>query len=461
MGIRTVSPIDGSVYVERPFATRRDIEMATNAARAAQRDWRNTPLETRAELIQNGIGRLVAQQEKLSIELAWQMGRPVAQCPGEISGMKSRSDYMLGIAAEALGQVTTHDSGDARYEIRREALGVVVAITPWNYPYLTATNTIVPALAAGNCVILKPSPQAPLVGEQFAAAFVAAGVPDGVFQCLHADPQDIAYLIGKGGVDHVAFTGSIANGIQVERAVVGQFTSVGLELGGKDAAYVRRDADIDRAVSNLVDGAFYNSGQSCCAVERIYVHQECYADFLDAYARTTSRYVLGSPLSTETNLGPVVSSAAAGRIRQDIAHAIDAGARKIVNEDLFAAASPGTPYLAPQILVDVNHTMAIMQNETFGPVVGIMPVADDAEAIYLINDNCFGLTASLWTQDEDVAERLSQDIDTGTVFLNRCDSLEPSLPWTGVKQSGRGSTLSVLGFDALTRPKSLNFSRLA
>lgn len=461
MGIQTISPVDGSVYVERPFATRGGIEKTLLDARSAQREWRNTPLESRLDLIRLGVDQLVAKREQLSLELAWQMGRPISQCPGEFTGTKLRSDYMLGVADEALSSVSTLNSGDTRYVIRREALGVVVAITPWNFPYLTAINTIVPALAAGNCVILKPSPQAPLVGEQFAAAFSAAGIPDGVFQCLHVGPSDIASLIGSGSIDHVAFTGSVANGVQVERAAAGRFLSVGLELGGKDAAYVREDADLDLAVDNLVDGAFYNSGQSCCAVERIYVHQRCYKDFVDAFARKAADYSLGSPLNPETNLGPVVSSAAAARIRQDIAHALEAGARKLVNEESFHTAKPGTPYLAPQVLVDVNHTMAIMRDETFGPSIGIMPVADDAEAIHLINDSDFGLTASLWTQDEGIAEQLSYDIDAGTVFLNRCDCLEPSLPWTGVKQSGRGCSLSVLGFDALTRPKSLNFRRHA
>ncbi len=460
MGVYTISPGDGRVVAERPFADRQVIERAVQSARTAQQQWRQWPLSKRVEAVAGALQFLCEPDEQRHAELSWQMGRPISQVAGEFRGVRQRGDYMLGIAETALQAVHSHAGDALQMKIVREPLGVILAITPWNYPYLTAVNTLVPALVAGNAVLLKPSPQTPLTGEHFAAAFAAAGLPDGLFQCLHLSADSTLQLVANPAIDHIAFTGSTQVGQQVEHAAAGRFVSLGLELGGKDAAYVRHDADFGMAAENLADGAFYNAGQSCCAVERIYVHHERYEEFVDALVHHARQQVLGDPLHAETTLGPVVNQAAADRIRRDIAAACAAGAECLVPETEFPAAQSGTCYVAPQVLVSVNHQMAIMREETFGPVVGVMAVADDSEAIAYMNDSPYGLTASLWSADQQVAESLAGQLEVGTVYLNRCDVLEPALAWTGVKQSGRGCTLSALGYHALTRPKSLNFRPL-
>jgi acyl-CoA reductase-like NAD-dependent aldehyde dehydrogenase len=288
------------------------------------------------------------------------------------------------------------------------------------------------------------------------AAADEAGLPSGLLRVFHVSHEATTRIISELGVDHVAFTGSVAGGAAVEEAAAGRFIGVGLELGGKDPAYVRADADLDHAVENLVDGAFFNSGQSCCGIERIYVHASVYDRFVEGAVALTWRYVLGDPTEPDTTLGPMVRTAAAEFVRGQIAEAVRQGARALIDEKAFPKSRSGTPYLAPQILVDVDHTMRVMREETFGPTVGIMKVGSDEEAIRLMNDSDFGLTAAVWTRDAEAAEMIGNQLATGTVFMNRCDYLDPALAWTGVKQSGRGVTLSVLGYEHLTRPKSFH-----
>jgi acyl-CoA reductase-like NAD-dependent aldehyde dehydrogenase len=333
---------------------------------------------------------------------------------------------------------------------------VVLTLAPWNYPYLTSVNSIVPAIMAGNTVVLKHSNQTPLCAERYAAAFAAAGFPDGVFQYLHMGHDDVAKVIEDERVAFVAFTGSVAGGHAVTEAAKGRFIGLGLELGGKDPAYVRADADMAHAIENLVDGAMFNSGQSCCGIERIYVHRDIYDEFVAGIVDLTLQYRLGDPLDSETTLGPMVRTTAAEFVRGQVAEAIGQGGRALIDPSAFPANREGTPYLAPQVLVGVDHRMRVMTEETFGPVVGIMPVSGDEEAIRLMNDSRYGLTAAIWTNDEGAAIRIGDRIDTGTWFMNRCDYLDPALAWTGVKDSGRGCTLSVLGYEHLTRPKSFH-----
>ena len=332
----------------------------------------------------------------------------------------------------------------------------VLVVAPWNYPYLTAVNAIIPALMAGNAVLLKHASQTLLVGERFAQAFARAGLPDGLFHNLVLDHGQTGALIASGQVQQVNFTGSVEGGRMMESAAAGHFIGVGLELGGKDPAYVRADADLAHAVENLVDGSFFNSGQSCCGIERIYVDHKLYPAFVEGFVELTRQYVLGNPLDQATTLGPLVRAQAAEFVRGQIAQATAKGARALIDASSFAADAPGTPYLAPQVLVQVDHEMAVMREESFGPVVGIMPVASDAEAIALMNDSPYGLSAAIWTSDLDAAERLGGQLETGTVFMNRCDYLDPALAWTGVKHTGRGATLSRLGYEHLTRPKSFH-----
>jgi len=395
----------------------------------------------------------VAKADTLAEELTWQIGRPIAQSPGEIRrGFQERALYMCGIAEEVLNDLQIEPKPGFRRFIRREPLGVVLVIAPWNYPWLTSVNAVVPALLAGNSVILKMAAQTPLVAERYLEAWRAAGLPEGVFQFLHLDHGQVAKLIADARIAFVAFTGSVAGGHAVQRAAAARFIATGLELGGKDPAYVRADAPLAPTVENLVDGAFFNSGQSCCAVERIYVDKAIYKDFVEAFASLTRQYRLGNPLERETTLGPMVRTAAADAVRSQIREAVGKGAKALIRQK----DREGTPYLPPEVLVDVDHGMALMREETFGPAIGIMPVEGDEEAVALMNDSRYGLTASIWTADAEAALRIGDRVETGTWYMNRCDYLDPALAWTGVKDSGRGCTLSRLGLATFTRPKSFH-----
>lgn len=451
---QTITPVDGSVYVEREFATDQQINTALALATRAQQQWRNTDIGERVELCGRAIDAFINKKAEIAEELTWQMGRPIAYTPGEVAGVEERARYMISIAEESLRaeQVEPKD-GFTRY-IQHEPLGVVFVVAPWNYPYLTSVNAIVPAILAGNAVILKHSVQTPLCAERFFQAFKHAGLPAGIFQYLHTTHDGARSIIQSKQVNFVAFTGSVAGGRKIEHSAVGRFINLGLELGGKDPAYVRPDADLGHAIETAVDGAFFNSGQSCCGIERIYVHQAVYEPFVSGFVDLVNQYRLGRPDDTATTLGPVVKTSAADFVREQTTRAIAAGARAHIDVDAFDMDKPGTPYLAPQVLTNVDHTMSVMTEESFGPVVGIMKVSDDAQAIDLMNDSEFGLTACIFTADEDAAIEIGDQVDTGTWFMNRCDYLDPALAWTGVKNSGRGCTLSKLGFDYLTRPKS-------
>lgn len=455
--IKIVSPVDGSVYAERPIASDAEIDKALDAARVAQAEWRTTPLGQRAKILKAGIEAMNAMKAEIVPELAWQMGRPVRYGGNEIAGgFTERANYMIDIAASALADIDAGPKEGFRRFIRREPLGTVFVVAPWNYPFLTAVNTIWPALMAGNAVILKHASQTLLVGERFQQALDQAGLPKGLFRNLVMTHEQAARVIGSGKINQVNFTGSVEGGRAIERAAAGHFIGVGLELGGKDPAYVRADANLDHAVENLVDGAFFNSGQSCCGIERIYVDKSVYPKFIDGFVALTKTYVLDTPLDEKTTLGPMVNAKAADFVRDQIAAAVRAGAKAHIDAKSFAREKPGTPYMAPQVLTEVNHQMGVMREESFGPVIGIMPVSGDAEAVKLMNDSQYGLTAAIWTADAEAAERLGTQLETGTVFMNRCDYLDPALAWTGVKETGRGATLSRVGYETLTRPKSFH-----
>ena len=457
--IRIISPIDGSVYAERPVATDAEVDAAVSAARAAQRAWRSVSIAERGRLVLAALEALLAMNDEIVTELAWQMGRPV-RYGGEKGGVEERTRAMAALAEEALAPYYPPEKAGFRRYISREPLGLVMVIAPWNYPYLTAVNTIVPALLAGNAVLLKHASQTLLVGERFAAAFRKAGLPAALFQNLVLSHAATERLIGSGKVDHINFTGSVEGGRQIERAAAGTFASLGLELGGKDPAYVMADAKLDHAIENLVDGAFFNSGQCCCGIERIYVDAKVYDDFVAGAAALTKKYVVGNPLDPATTLGPMARGKFADLVREQVAEARRKGATPLVNMKVEGD-RPGSPYLAPEVLVDVNHQMAVMREESFGPVVGIMKVRDAEEAVTLMNDSPYGLTASIWTSDIDRAAEIGSRIETGTVFMNRCDYLDPGLAWTGVKDTGRGVSLSKFGFEALTQPKSFHLRSIA
>jgi acyl-CoA reductase-like NAD-dependent aldehyde dehydrogenase len=452
--IRCVSPVDGEVYAERPAMPLEMARQAVAHARLAQKAWARRPLDERVKLVLAGVARLNEMVDEVVPELAWQMGRPVRYGAGEVRGFEERARYMIGIAEHALADIDPGPKdGFVRY-VSRDPVGVVFTIAPWNYPYLTAVNSIIPALMAGNTVVLKHAASTLLVAERFQEAFDRARLPKGVFQHLVLSHPQTAEIIAGGHANMVCFTGSVAGGKAMEAAAAGRFINLGLELGGKDPAYVRPDANLAHAIENLVDGAFFNSGQSCCAIERIYVHKQVWADFLDGFVELAKQYVLGSPLDDATTLGPMVRPEAAAFVRKQIASAVRAGAKVHLDPRAFPRDKAGTPYLAPQVLTGVTHRMSVMKDESFGPVIGIMKVSGDREAIELMNDSPYGLTAAIWTQDVDAARSIGREIATGTVFMNRCDYLDPALTWTGVKDTGRGATLSSVGYEALTRPKS-------
>ena len=454
--LKCISPIDGSVVAERPVLSRADAEAAIARARAARADWAARPVAERAALVAKGVARLGEMNDEIVPELARQMGRPV-RYGGEFGGMKERADYMQEIAAEALAPMVIEASDTFERRIVREPHGVVLVIAPWNYPYMTAINTVAPALIAGNAVLLKHATQTLLVGERMARAFHEAGVPEEVFANVFLDHDTTSDLIAARAFDFVNFTGSVNGGRAIERAAAGTFTPVGLELGGKDPGYVRADADLDAAVDGLMDAAMFNSGQCCCGIERIYVHESLYDAFVEKSVALVRGHVLGDPLDTATTIGPMANRRFADEVRAQIDEALAAGATAHIET---MPTDDGGTYLTPQILTGVTHDMRVMRDESFGPVVGIMPVKDDEEALALMNDSPFGLTTSIWTRDAAAAAALGARIDTGTVFMNRADYLDPALCWTGCKDTGRGGALSVIGYHNLTRPKSYHLKKV-
>ncbi|MBL3558496.1 MULTISPECIES: aldehyde dehydrogenase family protein [Marinobacter] len=449
--IQCISPIDGSVYVERPTLSLEAALEAVDRAKSAQSEWAALPLSDRIQRVRNGIARLGDMNDDIVEKLAWQMGRPV-RYGGEFGGVDERAGMMADLAEEGLAPIEIENSASFHRYIRREPHGVVLVVAPWNYPYMTAVNTVVPALIAGNAVFLKHASQTPLVGEHMAEAFHAAGIPAEVFQNVFLSHETTSALITEKAFGFVNFTGSVNGGRAIERAAAGTFTGVGLELGGKDPGYVMDDADLDAAVETLIDGAMFNAGQCCCGIERIYVAESLFEAFVEKAVAIVSAYRLGNPLDKATTLGPMAHVRFADHVREQTAEAIASGARALIDPGLFP--DQGGAYLMPQILIDVDHSMRVMREESFGPVVGIMKVRDDAEAVALMNDSEFGLTASLWTRDIERATRVADQIETGTVFMNRCDYLDPALCWTGCKNTGRGGGLSIIGYHNLTRPKS-------
>lgn len=457
--IKTISPIDGSVYHLAEEHTGKDIENSLNLAQKASEIWKEISLPERKKYITAFTDSIVADQISIAEEITWQMGRPLSQSPGEIRGFEERARHMVSIAEKSLQTHELGDDGNIKRWMTKKPLGILAVLSPWNYPFLTSVNAIVPALMAGNVVILKHSFQTPLVAERYAKAARIAGLPEGVFQILHLNHKNTVQLIGHDQINGVCFTGSVAGGIAVQKALINKFIPCGLELGGKDPAYIRVDADLNHSVENLVEGSFFNSGQSCCGIERIYVHEDIYKPFVDNFVEITNKYQLGNPLESGTNLGPMVKTEAADFVRKQIKEAVKLGARSLVDESLFSESRKNSPYLSPHVMVDVNHNMNLMTEESFGPVVGIMKVKNDHEAIQFMNDSKYGLTASIWTKDLTEAQILGNQIETGTVFMNRCDYLDPALAWTGVKNSGKGVTLSEIGYDHVTRVQSFNFRK--
>uniref|UniRef100_A0A2A4YZR9 Aldehyde dehydrogenase n=1 Tax=OCS116 cluster bacterium TaxID=2030921 RepID=A0A2A4YZR9_9PROT len=453
-----ISPIDGSVYAEREIQSAAEITAIVGKARDAQKAWAAVAIVDRVKIVEAAIAALEAMNDEIVLELAHLMGRPV-RYGGEIGGVKERAYHMTSIGEASLQPTVIEDSDDFSRYIAKEPVGVVLVIAPWNYPFLTAVNSIVPALVAGNAVVLKHSTQTLIAGERFAQAFEQAGLPAGLFSNIFVSHDITSELLKARTFDFINFTGSVGGGKQIERAAAGTFVGVGLELGGKDPGYVRADANVDTAVDTLIDGAMFNSGQCCCGIERIYVHESLFDEFVAKAKAIVEGYVLGNPLDEATTLGPMAHKRFADEVRAQISEALAAGATSVIDRTRFTRDNGEDAYLAPEILVNVDHSMRVMKDESFGPVVGIMKVSSDAEAIELMNDSEFGLTASIWTQDAAAAADIGRQIETGTIFMNRCDYLDPALCWTGCKDTGRGISLSAFGYDSVTRAKSYHLKK--
>lgn len=452
--IQTISPVDDSVYHEQAMTREKDLALIIKNAQKAQQEWAQESLQNRLALCNQIIYALMSKQVAIAEELSWQMGRPLRYTPGEMNGFAERASFMLECATRKLETLTIEDSNRLKRFIKREPIGIALLIVPWNYPYLTAVNSLIPALAAGNAVLIKPSMQTPLTADRIVQACKQAGLPAGICQQVFLDHEKTANLIQQPAINFVSFTGSTAAGKIVENAASGKFIDMNLELGAKDPAYVCEDAALDKSLDQIVDGVFFNAGQSCCSIERLYIHKSRYNEFVELFCKKTNQYKLASPLEAETTLGPMVCTQAANIARKQVKKAIAAGAENCINQALFPADTGKNAYLAPQVLLNVDHSMSIMRDESFAPIIGIMSVDSDEQAIKLMNDSNYGLTASVWTNDFDRAIKIGNRLQTGTVYMNRSDYLDPALAWTGIKHSGKGYTLSELAYERLTQPKS-------
>ena len=454
---KTITPIDNTIYVEREYHSTKIEETIDNSMKA-QKEWANLNVNERVKLLKDFVQDFLSKKDIIGEELSRQIGRPISQAAGELNGFKERAEYMLSIAEKKLANIDVSKDNNFKSFIKRRALGIVFVIAPWNYPYLVAVNSIIPAMASGNSVILKHSAQTPLCAEQLYQS-AKKTLPKDVFNYLHLNHEDSLKVVSDKRINFVSFTGSVKAGYDVQKATHTKFIDMALKLGGKDPAYARHDCDLEKTVENLVDGSFFNSGQSCCGIERIYVDEKIYNNFIELFISKTYNYKLGNPLKKETNLGPVVKLSAADFIIKQMSRAIGKGAKKMIDEKKFIFPTEHKNYLIPQVLTNVNHDMDFMTEETFGPCVGIMKVKDENEATKLMNDSPYGLTASIWTKDLEVAEKIGNQVQTGTFFMNRCDYLDPALSWTGVKETGKGCSLSEVAYEKLTAPKSYHLRK--
>jgi acyl-CoA reductase-like NAD-dependent aldehyde dehydrogenase len=456
--ITTISPTTNKPVLTRNGISASDLKLLPEVATEAFLSFRKTSLAERQEIVKKALKLLNDKQDELAIELTEQMGRPIAYTAKEVTTAVKRGEYLLKISEDTLKDTDGEAEKGFKRFIRKLPVGPVLILFAWNYPYLILVNSLIPALLSGNSVILKPSPQTPTIVEHISSIFLEAGLPPNVIQYFHCGaPSIIEAIVRDPKISLVCFTGSVAGGLAVQKAAADRVVNVGLELGGKDPAYIRADVDVAWAAAEIVDGAVFNSGQSCCSLERIYVDEKIYDQFVEEVQKVLKSYKLGDPFDKETHLGPVVSKRSKETIEAHIKDALDKGAVDATPEnESFSSPPPDGNFIKPTVLTNVNHSMTVMTEETFGPVIPIMKVKNDAEAIKWMNDSEFGLTASIWTRDTDKGQALAEDVDAGTVFVNRCDFPSPDLAWTGWKNSGKGVTLSKFGFDQFVKLKSFH-----
>jgi acyl-CoA reductase-like NAD-dependent aldehyde dehydrogenase len=450
------NPFSGEPACTVPLADEAAVNGVLDRAQDAARAWRTSGISERIALCERAMAWMEGSSEAIAGDITRMMGKPVGQSRGEVQTTAARARYMMSIAEQALADVAVPAKAGFEKRIVREPLGVVLDLPAWNYPLLTAINCVVPAVLAGNALVVKHSPRTPLCGDHFAQAFAAAGAPANLVQAIHCDHPTSERMVGDERVDQVVFTGSVFGGHRIVEAAAKRFMHPCLELGGNDPAYVAPDCDLAKTVENVVDGAMYNAGQSCCAIERIYVHRTLYGRFVDMAAGLVGAYVMGDPMREETTLGPIAQPHHVPELEALVRDARGAGARVLVGGGRASVDGRGRFFQAT-LVADCRQTMQLFRQESFGPIVAVMPVESDEEAITKMNDSRLGLTASVWTSDKERAERFGRRLEAGTVFMNRCDYLDPALPWSGWKDSGRGLSLSALGFEGLTRPKAVHF----
>ncbi|MCJ1390670.1 hypothetical protein MMC18_003531 [Xylographa bjoerkii] len=454
----TISPSTNKPVVYRNALSAPDIALLPRRAESAFESYRQTTLKQRQAIVGKALDALNLKEKELARELTEQMGRPIAYTTKEITTAVARGKYLLKISEDALKDTDGEPEAGFKRYIRKVPVGPVLILFAWNYPYLILVNSLIPALLSGNAVILKPSPQTPTIVEHVHYIFTEAGLPPDVIQFFHCGSQiHLESIIRSPQIGHICFTGSVSGGLSVQLAAAHRIVNVGLELGGKDPAYVRADVNVKWAAEEIVDGAVFNSGQSCCSIERVYVDEKIHDEFVSAVQEVLKGYKLGDPMDPSTNIGPVVSKRSLHMINVHIQDALAKGAVDMTppNQTFFSPPGDGN-YVKPTLLVGVTHDMDIMNEETFGPIIPVMKVGDDEEAVRLMNDSEFGLTASIWTRDVKRGEELAEGVEAGTVFVNRCDFPSPDLAWTGWKNSGKGVTLSKFGFEQFVKLKSFH-----
>jgi len=452
------NPYDGSVVAELPWTEAKAAKATLDASHSAFSEWRKTSLKDRLAALDSFEAAFKANSERVAEEMSRQMGKPLSQAQGEVKGMFQRLHAMKAMASEVLADDTFPVEKGITKFIKKEPVGVVLVIAPWNYPLMTAINAIAPAILCGNSVVIKHSERTPLTGDALAKAFADAGLPKNLVTSVHTPHDVTAQIIKDPRVGHVSFTGSVGGGRSVQQtAAAGRFVDTTLELGGKDPAYIAADADLDSAIAGVVDGAMYNAGQSCCAVERVYVHKSHYQKFVDGALELLRQYKLGDPFDPATSMGPLAQPNLPVFIQGQVKQAVSQGAKCLFGGNITNGPSGQGRFFEPTLLTDCTQSMGVMQDETFGPVLPVMAVESDQEALALMNDSMFGLTAGIWTRDAERAARMGADLQAGTVYMNRCDTLDPYLPWTGVKNTGKGVSLSKYGFRPYFRLKGFNF----
>ena len=424
------------------------------AARAAQPAWARAPIAERLAVVQRFRDAVAASVDELATTLTLEVGKPIAQSRNELNGLLPRLEFFLERTESAIRDEHVFDGGGMHEQISHEPLGVVANISAWNYPWFVGCNVIVPALLAGNAVLYKPSEYATLTGRHIARLLQASGVPADAMQCLVGAGEVGAALL-DARIDGLFFTGSHATGVRIATALASRLTKLQLELGGKDPTYVRADAEPKAAAESLADGAMYNTGQSCCSVERIYVHEAIHDAFVDHFLAAVDAMRQGDPMDPGTYIGAITRTPQLGVLEAQVADALAKGAMLRRGGKRVAGPFGGAGnWFAPTVLTEVDHRMEVMREESFGPVIGIQKVAGDDEALALMNDTRYGLTAGIYTRDEAAARALLARVNAGSVYWNCCDRVSPRLPWSGRGDSGIGLTLSTYGIQAFTRPKA-------